>query len=73
MDLKTNGEVIFITILLPFHYLISLETASTQKSEAFLSRILLRNVNAVFTGTYPQNYNLVLEKNIQKIFVSVFI
>ena len=34
-ELKTSGEVMFITILLHFNYLISLETANTQKSEVF--------------------------------------
>ena len=32
VELKTNGRVIFITILLHFHYFISLEAANTQKS-----------------------------------------
>ena len=58
VDLKTNRGIIFITILLHFHYFISLETASTQNSEAFLLRISLGNVNAsVFTFRYPQIYN----------------
>ena len=34
------------TILLQFHYYISLETANTQKSEVFLLRIFSRNANA---------------------------
>ena len=46
VELKINGGVIFITILLHFHYFISLETANTQKSEAFLLRISLGKVNA---------------------------
>ena len=46
VELKTNGGVIFITILLHFYYFISLETAKTQKIEAFLSGISLGNVNA---------------------------
>ena len=46
VELKINGGVIFITILLHFHCFISLETANTQKSEAFLLRISLGNVNA---------------------------
>ena len=45
-ELKTNGGVIFITILLHFHYFISLNTGNTQKSEVFLLRISLANVNA---------------------------
>ena len=58
MDLKTNGGVIFINILLHFHYFISLETANTQKSEVFLLRNYLRNMNAsVVTCRYPQIYN----------------
>ena len=32
---KTNGRLRFITILLHFHYYISLETTKTQKSEVF--------------------------------------
>ena len=46
MELKTNGGVIFITILLDFRYLLSLELANTQKSELFFLRIYLGNVNA---------------------------
>ena len=58
MELKTNGGVIFITILLHFHYFISLKIASTLKSEVFLLRISLGNVNAsVVTCGYPQIYN----------------
>ena len=40
------GGVIFIAILLHFHYLISLETANTQESEVVLLRISKGNVNA---------------------------
>ena len=40
------GEYFFITVLLHFHFFISLETANTQKSEVFLLRISLGNVNA---------------------------
>ena len=46
VELKTNGGVIFIAMLLHFHYLISLETANTQKREVFLLRISLGNVYA---------------------------
>ena len=46
VELKIYGGVIFITILLHFHYFISLETANTQKSEVFLLRISSGNVNA---------------------------
>ena len=46
VELKINGGVIIITILLHFHYSISLETANTQKSELFLLRISLGTVNA---------------------------
>ena len=42
VELKTNGGVIFITILLHFHYLISLETANIQKSEVFSSKNFFR-------------------------------
>ena len=63
MDLKTNGGVIFINILLHFHYFISLETANTQKSEVLLSRISLGNVNAsVVSCRYPQIYNFSFRK-----------
>ena len=72
MELKTNGGVIFITTLLPF---ISLETASTQKSEVFLLRISLGNVNAsVVTCRYPQIYNFGFRKEfLEIIFLSVII
>ena len=43
---KKNGGAIFITILLHFHYFISLETTNNQKSEVFHLRISLGNVNA---------------------------
>ena len=60
VELKTNGGVIFITTLLHFT---SLETASTQKSEVFLLRISLGNVNAsVVTCRYPQIYNFGFRK-----------
>ena len=63
VELKTNGGVIFITILLHFHYFISLETANTQKSEVLLSRISLGNVNAsVVSYRYPQIYNFSFRK-----------
>ena len=49
---------IFITMLLHFHYFISLETANTHKSEVFLLKISLGNVNAsVVTCRYLQIYN----------------
>ena len=55
---KNIWGVILITILLHFHYLISLETVNTQKSEVFILRISSGNVNAsVITGQYPQIYN----------------
>ena len=58
MELKIYGGVIVITILLHFHYFISLETANTQKSEVFLLRISSGNVNtSVVTCQYPQIYN----------------
>ena len=72
MELKTNGGVIFITTLLHF---ISLETASTQKSEVFLLRISLGNVNAsVVTCRYPQIYNFGFRKEfLEIVFLSVII
>ena len=58
VELKTNGGVIFIAMLVNFHYLISLEKANTQKSEVFLLRISLGNMNtSVVTCRYPQIYN----------------
>ena len=63
MELKIDGGVILITILLHFHYFISLETANTQKSEVFLLRISSGNVNAsVVTCQYPQIYNFSFRK-----------
>ena len=46
IKLKLNGGVTFITVLLRFHYFISLEKGNTQKNQVFLLRIFLRNVNA---------------------------
>ena len=65
--METNGGVIFITILLYFHYFISLETANTntQKKEKrmFFLRMSLGNVNAsVVTCRYPQIYNFSFRK-----------
>ena len=72
VGLKTNGGVIFITILLQSYGFISLETANSQKSEVFLLIISLGNVNAsVVTCRYPQIYNLTFT-NLQNS-VSVFI
>ena len=60
---KINLYRWFIAILLHFHYFISLETANTQKSEVFLLRISLGNVNAsVVTCRYPQIYNFSFRK-----------
>ena len=60
---KNIWGVIFITILLHFHYFISLETANTQKSEVFLLRISSGNVNAsVVTCRHPQIYNFSFRK-----------
>ena len=57
------GGVIFITILLHFHYSIALETAKTQKSEVFLLRIFLGNMNASdVTCRYTQIYNFSCRK-----------
>ena len=63
VDLKKTGEVIFVTILLHFYYLISLETANTQKSEVLLLRISLGYVDAsVVTCRYPQIQNFSFRK-----------
>ena len=57
--------MVFITTLLHFHYFISLETAKTRKSDLFLLRISLRNVNAsVITCRYPQVYNFSFRKEL---------
>ena len=58
-----GGAVIFITMLLHFHYFISLERADTQKREVFLLRTSLGNVNAlVATCHYPQIYKFAFRK-----------
>ena len=63
MELKIYGGVIFITILLQFHYFVSLETASTHKSEVFLLWISSENVtSSVVTCWYPQIYNFSFRK-----------
>ena len=63
VELKTNGGVIFITILLHFHYFISLETANTRKSEVFLLSISLGNANAsVLVCWYLQFCNFSFRK-----------
>ena len=65
VELKINGGVIFITILLHFHYFISFETTKTQTSEMFLLRISLGNVNAsVVTCRYSQILQLQFYKRI---------
>ena len=46
VELKTNGGIIFITILLHSRYFICLKTANTKKSGVFLLTISLGNVNA---------------------------
>ena len=66
MELKTNGEVIFITLLLHFHHFISLETANTQKGELFLLRISVGKVNASVVIADILKFTIsvsVLEKN----------
>ena len=60
---KTNRGVIFTTILLRSYYFISLETVNTQKSELFLFRISLGNVDASdVTCRYPHIYNFSFRK-----------
>ena len=59
------GRIIFITILLQFHYFTSLETANDQRSEVFLLWISLENVNAsADTCWYPQIYNFCSRKEL---------
>ena len=66
MEFKTNGEVIFIIILVHVHCFIPLKTVNTQKNEVFLLRIYLGNGNAsvasVVTSWYPQIYNFSFRK-----------
>ena len=65
MELKVYGGVILITILLHFHYFISLETANTQEREVFLFRLSSGNVNGtVVTCWYPQIYNFSFRKEV---------
>ena len=60
---KNKWGVIFIVILLPFHYFIFLETTNIQKHEVFHLRISLRNVNASLVACqYPQIYNIIFRK-----------
>ena len=74
VKLKANGGVIFITILLHFHYSISLETANVQKGKVSVLRISLGNVNAWLLLADILKFTIsVLEKNFYKLFVSVFI
>ena len=62
---KGVGWVIFMTILLQFHYFTSLETANDRKSEVFLLWISLENVNAsADTCWYPQIYNFSSRKEL---------
>ena len=63
MELKTNGGITFITILLHFHYAISLESANTKKSEVFPLRISLEiHIASVVTCRFPQIYNFSFTK-----------
>ena len=56
--------VIFITAT---SYFVSLETASTRKSEVFVSRISSGNVNAsvIMTCQYPQIYLKILKEKLR--------
>ena len=66
---KSKWVVICITILLHFPYFISLETGNIQKSEVFLLRTSLGNVNAsVVTWRYPQIYNFSFRKEFLETF-----
>ena len=60
---KSIWRVIFIIILLHFHYLTSLETANTQKNEVFLLKFSSGYVNtSVVTCQYPQMYTFSFRK-----------
>ena len=64
MELKANGGVILITILLHFHYFISAETAKTQTVEVFVLKISLGNVNEHLLLADILKFTIsVLEKN----------
>ena len=64
MELKANGGVILITILLHFHYFIFAETAKTQTVEVFVLKISLGNVNEQLLLADILKFTiLVLEKN----------
>ena len=54
VELKTNGGVIFITILLHFHYLISLETGNTQKM--WMHRLLLADILKFTISVLEHNF-----------------
>ena len=63
VESKTNGRVIFITILLQFHSFISLKTVNMQKSKVFLLRIYLGNLNvSAATCRYCEIYNFSFRK-----------
>ena len=63
-----ESGVIFITILLQFHYFISLETASTEKKEVLLLKIYLDIHNAwVVPYQYPQIFNSSFRKEFLEI------
>ena len=60
---KNKWRSIIYYYITTLSYFISLETANTQKSEVFLLRISLGNVNAsVVTCRYPQIYNFSFRK-----------
>ena len=60
VELRGSNIYYYITTLSLF---VSLETASTQKSEAFLLRISSGNMNtSVVTYQYPQIYNFSFKK-----------
>ena len=63
MGVVNWGIIFFITILLHFHYFISLETANTQKSEVFLLRISLGNCHLLLLADILKFTISVLENN----------
>ena len=68
VELRIYEEVTFITILLHFHYFISLETASNEKNEVFLLKISLDIHNASgVTCQYPQIFNSSFRKEFLEI------
>ena len=71
---KTKSGVIFITILLHFHYSVSLETVNTKKSKCFFQELLQEMwLYQLLLADILKFTISVLRKNFQKLFINVFI